>query len=515
MTELSPLRSSAVAGVKWTSAATATILVLQFVQLSVLAHFLSPEDFGLMASVVVVAGLAQAFADMGLSKVIIARQKTTDDAISSLFWLNVLAGVLVFAAVLGSTPLIVGFYDEPELSDLIPWVAAAFMVAALGQLSQSVLQRDLHFDRLATADLGAVAAGMAVAIASASQGAGALALVWGLLAQQGVWAALLVRAAWPWWRPRLHFRTHEVRGHIGFGLYQMGERSINYLYSSVDYLLIGRFLGADALGAYSIAYQLAVRPLLKLNPVLTRVAFPVFAKKQQDDAALRRGLAELVRLVAFVAFPLLVGLAVLAPQLVPLAFGDEWSDSIPLIQILAGLGALKAVVNPIGALLLAKDRPDLGFKMNAVMLVVTALALWTVVGLGVAAVAATYLGVVAVSFLIWCRVLRAVVGFGLSDYLSAIGWPALLALGMGVAMEAAYLAIRQGVAEPTTILAIVALVGVASYAGLVVRYRRRYLAELWALARAGRSSTQQRRAPVQTHERNQSLREETESWADS
>jgi O-antigen/teichoic acid export membrane protein len=296
----------------------------------------------------------------------------------------------------------------------------------------------------------------------------------------------------------------------------MGERSINYLYSSVDYLLIGRFLGADALGAYYIAYQLAVRPLLKVNPVLTRVAFPVFAKKQQDDAALRRGFAELVRLVAFVAFPLLVGLAVLAPQLVPLAFGEEWSDSIPLIQILAGLGALKAVVNPIGALLLAKDRPDLGFKMNAVMLVVTALALWTVVGLGVTAVAATYLGVVAVSFLIWCRVLRAVVGFGLSDYLTAIGWPALLALGMGVAMEAAYLVIRQGVAEPTTILAIVALAGVASYAGLVVRFRRRYLAELWALARAGRSSTQQRWAPVQTHERNQkSLRDETESWADS
>jgi O-antigen/teichoic acid export membrane protein len=492
VTNLSPLRSSAVAGVKWTSAATAITLVLQFVQLSVLAHFLSPEDFGLMASVVVVAGLAQSFADMGLSKVIIARQNTTDDAISSLFWLNVLAGVLVFVAVLGSTPLVVAFYDEPELSDLMPWVAAAFMVAALGQLSQSVLQRDLHFDRLATAELGAVVAGMAVAIVSASQGAGALALVWGLLVHQAVRAALVVSAASPWWRPRLHFRTSEVRGHVGFGLYQMGERSINYLYSNVDYLLIGRFLGAEALGAYSIAYQLAVLPLLRLNPVLTRVAFPVFAKKQQDDAALRRGFAELIRLVAFVVFPLLVGLSVAAPQLVPLAFGDEWSDSIPLIQILAGLGALKAVVNPVGPLLLAKDRPDVGFKMNAFMLVVTALALWTVVGLGVAAVAWTYLGVVAISFLVWCHVLRAVVGFGLHDYLSAIGWPALLALGMGAAMEAAYLVIRQGVAEPATILAILALAGVASYAVLVVRYRRRYLAELWTLARSGTPSRRQR-----------------------
>jgi O-antigen/teichoic acid export membrane protein len=386
----------------------------------------------------------------------------------------------------------VAFYDQPRLTDLMPWVAAAFLFAAVGQMSMSVLQRDLRFDRMAAAELGGVVGGTAVAILSASQGAGALALVWGLLANQAVRATLFIRLAWPWWRPRLRFRRADVRGHLGFGLYQMGERSINYLYANVDYLLIGRFLGAEALGAYSIAYQVVVLPLHKLNPVLTRVAFPVFAKKQRDDAALRRGFAELVRLIAFVVFPLLVGLAVVAPQLVPLAFGDGWGASVPLIQILAGLGVLKAVGNPIAPLLLAKDRPDIGFRMNVFVLLFTGIALWSVVGLGVAAVAWTYLGVVVVSFLVWCRVLRTVVGFGLRDYLSAIAWPGLLALGMGAAMEAAYLAIRHGAAEPATILAVVAVVGAASYAALVVRYRRPYLAELWALARSPSVHTAER-----------------------
>jgi O-antigen/teichoic acid export membrane protein len=115
------------------------------------------------------------------------------------------------------------------------------------------------------------------------------ALIYAQLAVASVKAAQLAFYGWRRWTPKLRLRRRDLKGFVGFGLYQMGERTIYYWSSNIDYVLIGRFLGPEQLGLYTIAYQLVVMPVSRLAPVLTRVAFPVFAKRQHDDAALRRG----------------------------------------------------------------------------------------------------------------------------------------------------------------------------------------------------------------------------------
>src|SRR5262249_36314737 len=154
------------------------------------------------------------------------------------------------------------------------------------------------------------------------------------------------------------------------------ERSINYLSERLDQLLIGTLLGARSLGFYNFAFNLTGRPIWRINPILTRVAFPIFSAVQHDREKLRRGYLRLLSLLTTINAPLLIGLATLAPVAVPLVFGRKWTDSIILIQILSLVTLSRSVGNPIGSLQLAKGRADLGFKWNAFFLLVSVPAIY-------------------------------------------------------------------------------------------------------------------------------------------
>jgi lipopolysaccharide exporter len=358
------LKQQAISGVKWSGISMGVVTALQFVTLAFLARLLSPTDFGLMGMIMVVIGFAQAFADMGISNAIIYRQNATRDQLSSLYWLNILAGVIVFCVVCASTPLVVGFYREPRLSNLLYLTALIFLITPLGQQFQIFLQKELKFDGLAKIEVATAVVNATVAIGSAFAGFGVYSLIFGQLAATTAKVALLCGVGWRQWHPSLHFANRDLKGYVSFGLYQMGERSINYLNSNLDYLLIGSMLGASALGYYTLAYNLIIKPSTMINPVITKVAFPVFSRIQNETEKLRKGYLKVLQLLATVNFPMMVGLAVVAPVAVPVIFGEQWLPSIILIQILTIVGLLRSTGNPVGSLLLAKGRADLGFKWN-------------------------------------------------------------------------------------------------------------------------------------------------------
>ena len=248
-------------------------------------------------------------------------------------------------------PVFARLFDEPQLVGLISLAALVFIIAPAGQQFRILLERDLQFKTLAKIEIPASLAGTFIAVVAAVSGVGAASVILGTLGTASVTAALLAWRGWRRNRPAFHCGGATILGDTwGFGLYQMGERSLSYLGQNIDYLLIGGFLGPSALGVYTISYQVVVIAQRQINPVLTRIAFPIFAKRRNDNAALRRGFLELSRLLAYLSFPLLVGLAIVAPQAVPVLFGDEWDDAIVLIQILSILGVFKAIGNPMGSL---------------------------------------------------------------------------------------------------------------------------------------------------------------------
>ena len=431
------LRANAVAGIRWTSLSSVVSTGSEMLRTIVVARFLSPADFGLMAMATLVIGAAQTYTDLGLTAAIIHRQHTTKEELSTLYWLNLFSGLVVFALVWFSSPLISLFFREPKLLSLLKVVALVFIIAPIGSQFDILLQRDLAFGVLASRDILASVGNTAVAIAGAVCGFGVWALVCGFITNTALRTLLLVRVGWSRFRPLLHFHRSELKGYITFGLFQMGERSINYLGQRLDQILIGSVLGARALGYYSFAFNLTTQPIYRVSPILNKVAFPLFSRVQYDREKLRKGYTKLLSFLTTINAPLLIGLAVVAPLAVPLIFGTKWSKSITLLQILCLVTLSRTVGNPVGNLLLAKGRADLGFKWTMFSIVVSAPTIYgggRVGGAtGVAVALLVLQGVLVVPA--YRYLVRPLVGECGREYSGALLKPIVLAIAMGLVVS--------------------------------------------------------------------------------
>jgi O-antigen/teichoic acid export membrane protein len=265
-------------------------------------------------------------------------------------------------------------------------------------------------------------------------GFGVWALVWGFVLAAAVKCAIVAVPGWRRWRPGWRIQTTDLKGFVGFGLYQMGERCINYFNFRIDQFVIGTLLGAQALGYYNFAFGLVMQPQTRINPVVTRVAFPVFARLQDEEHRLRRGYLGVLRVLTGLNAPLLLGLVAVAPSLIPLAFGDQWRNAVPLVQILAVFALIRSTGNPVGSLLLARGRADLGFRWNLfLLLVVPPVVYITARTGGLTSVAFAMVGLQAALLLAAYRYLIVtIIGHCLGEYLRAL----LIPIGIAGLMAA-------------------------------------------------------------------------------
>ncbi len=271
------LKRAAIAGAKWTAISSSASALIQFGQLAILARLLQPSDFGLMAMVVLMLNFAEQYLDAGVSNAIIHRQEPSREQLSSLYWVNIIVGWLMFGAMVVSAPLAAALFHEPRLNSLVPLAALIFLIGPLGSQFQILLQKELRFRTRSIIEMTRIIVAGVISIGAAFAGYGVLSLVFGLLSGVTISTVLLVGIGWRQWRPGLRLRRADLEGFLSFGFYQLGERTLNYFASRTDQILIGAFLGAHVLGYYSLAWNLIVMPVKRINPVLTSVAFPLFA----------------------------------------------------------------------------------------------------------------------------------------------------------------------------------------------------------------------------------------------
>lgn len=361
------LKRQALTGVKWTTVSMLIVTILQFAQLAILARFLDPADFGLMAVMMVVIGFSQAFQDMGISNAIIQRQNITHTQLSSLYWLNIASGVVLSIIVLALSPLVAEFFDEPRIAGLMAILSSVFVLVAIGNQYRVLCQKALDFSTMETVNVIAAFLALAVAVFFAVQGFGVLALVYAMLVQAGVASGLFLWVGLRrYHRPSLIYKHSEMGGFYGFGLYQMGDKSINYIGANADKMLIGKLVGINAAGFYNLAWQLIIFPVSKINPIVNKVAFPVYSMVQSDPVALNRYYTFNVKALSLVTMPLLAFLFFFPREIVHIVFGDGWSTTADLVPALALIGMFRALGNPGGAIVLALGRADVCFWWNLV-----------------------------------------------------------------------------------------------------------------------------------------------------
>ena len=358
------LKQEAITGLKWTSMSTVIVAILQLTQLAILARFLDPSAFGLMALVMVVIGFSQAFLDMGISNAIIHKQKITHGQLSTLYWVNVLAGFILFVIIASVAPFVSEFYKEPELTNLILIVSLTFLIQPFGQQFMILWQKEMRFSEMAKIDIINKFISLLVSVYLAYKGYGVYALVYGTLAGIISQTIQFMYMGLKEHKPSFEFKLSEVKEFMSFGLYQMGEKTINYFNSQIDVILIGKLLGVEALGVYTVAKQIIMRPAQIINPIITKVTFPVMAKLQDDIPRLKNIYLKTINYLSSVNFPIYVFIFIFAHEVVLIMFGEKWLEAVYIMQILSIWGAMRSTASPIGSLLLARGKAKLGFWWN-------------------------------------------------------------------------------------------------------------------------------------------------------
>lgn len=316
-------------------------IVVQVAGVVVLARLLTPGDYGLVAMVTAVVGVAEIFRDFGLSSAAVQAKHLSRGQRDNLFWINTAAGLLLALVVVAAAPLIAAIYGRPELVDLARVISLVFVLNGMTTQFRADLVRRLKFSAAAVIDVSAPVIALALSITLALLGAG----FWALVVQQVATSAVLLVGALvaARWLPRWYRRAEPMGELLTFGWHLAGSQLVGYLGNNVDSLTIGYRFGPTSLGLYNRAFQLLMTPLGQLRQPTTQVALPVLSRLRGDgdgsDRYVQRGqLALGLTLVAGLGF--VIGAA---EPVTAIFLGSQWLSVEPVLRLLAVAGIFQTL----------------------------------------------------------------------------------------------------------------------------------------------------------------------------
>lgn len=357
-------------GALWQGLAFALGKAIVLVTTVVLARLLSPEEYGLVALALVLMAYAETVADAGVAQALVYLPRTREVARAALLISVVVGGLLTAAAIL-SAPLIAGFFDRPDVAPLVKLLAVSLLATSLAAVPEALLRRELRFRQLTVATVIRAAATGSVTLILAFAGYGAWSLAIGTAAGSASYAVacwLLLREHLDWqiWR----VSKQSLRESLGFGAPAAGSTLLARLIFDVDYLIIGRLLGASALGYYTLAFRLPELLIINVFFVLSTVMFPLYAQVRNDPDRLQAGYLKSVQVQALYGVTAGVGLAVMAPVLVPVLFGGQWADAVLPLVFLALYAAARSLGAGANDIYKALGRPGLSIRISLVRLAI-------------------------------------------------------------------------------------------------------------------------------------------------
>lgn len=326
------LKGRSVRGGLLTITSQGSQFLLQSAMTVTLARLLTPADFGIVAMVTAVTGLATAFADLGLSEATIQREEINQHQVRALFWINVAIGLGLMLVTAGLGPVMAWFYHEPRLKAIALVTSSTFLIGGLRVQHDALLKRQMRFRAVAIRDVASSAVGVALAILMAWRGAGYWAVVAFPVAAQSttmVLSWLAVR-----WIPGLPRRGANVRSILAFGGNVAASYFLNYILRNADNVLIGWWWGATPLGLYSRAYNLLILPVQQLSSPVSNVVVPAFSRIQGEAERFARSFLRVANLMMWALAPTFAVLFVAARPVIAIVLGRQWGAAAPVFRIL-------------------------------------------------------------------------------------------------------------------------------------------------------------------------------------
>jgi O-antigen/teichoic acid export membrane protein len=338
-------------------------IVLQTATMMLLARLLSAEDFGLQGMVLVLTVFLGFFREAGLGQATVQRPEVTHEQISTLFWINVVVGVTLATATAVLAPVLVGFYGESRLYWMAVISGVAFIFNGLTTQHQALILREMRFVTLAKIDLLSLTISSAVGVVMALFG-------WGYWSLVGIpVVASIVSAAGAWlavpWVPGPPRRKCGVISMLHFGWMSICTSLLVFLALNTDAILIGRVWGADALGVYGRAYQLAMMPINQLITAIGGVAFSAFSRIQDDPDRLIGSFLRAYSLIISLTVPIVISCPLFAEEIISVVLGAKWMEAAPIFRLLAPTALVFAFAHPLSWFSLSAGRVGRVFSISA------------------------------------------------------------------------------------------------------------------------------------------------------
>lgn len=390
-----------VKGMIWAYAAYWGKRLFSVATTAILARILVPEDFGLIGFALLLLNFVDALRSFGINDALIYNTERPEDTTETAFIFNTAIGLGQGILTFALAPLSLLIFDDPRLVDIIRVMSVGFVFTGLGQTHSTLMQKELQFRRRFGPDIVASILKGGISITLALFGLNVWSLVLGHVAGSLI-NTVVLWAVLPW-RPRFRFFADRARSLWAYGVHILTFEILQIALDQADQLFIGVLLGAVQLGYYSIAARLPELVIANFSMVLTTVLFPTYAKLKDDRDALITGYLKTTKYSAFVTVAAGCGMAAVAPELVRVVFGSQWTPAIILLQVLAFLGLVLALPWAAGDVFKAVGRPDIPVKLMLIESIYTFPLIWIMASRSGLAVMASLANLIAAVITVFLR----------------------------------------------------------------------------------------------------------------
>lgn len=356
------IKYEALNGVKWSSVNTVYVALMKVLQVAILARYLNKEDFGLMGLAVLVNTFCMIFVDMGLAAAAMHQTNLTKKRFSSFYWFNIAFGLLFTCCAVLASPLIADYYHRPDLMVIISFTSLLIFINSTFSLQRILQQKKMNFRFLSIVDILSASLMLCSNTFFAMNGFGVYSLVWSsLLGALFLSFSYLGLDIFKEHNIKMHFKLSDVKEAMKIGSFQVGSSILDFGAREMDSLIISSSYSMELFGVYTLCKQITMRVFFIINPIITNVATPIFAKIQEDKSRVNEMYVKIVRIIGFMNFPIYSIMACCSVSLLALLYGDSYMQYSYILFFLCLYYAFQSIGNPVGSLLVGLGRTDYGF----------------------------------------------------------------------------------------------------------------------------------------------------------
>lgn len=463
-------------GTIWGYLSFASGKLLNFVATLVLARLLLPEQFGLVAYCTVVIQYLDIINTAGINSALIARKDKLESAANAAFLINIFMGVAVFAFAWVLAPTVAEFFHEEQLVGMFRLTALVLPIDVLGLVPDALLQRNLRFREKLIPDISRNITKGLVSILLAYLGFGYWSLIWGQIA--GTLISVILSWLLVSWRPNWVFEWETTREMLTYGGHIIMVGIAGSLRSNVDYIIVGRYLGATVLGIYTMAYRIPELAIKSFNEVVAKILFPLISREQSDMEKLRSYYLNYIRYISMFSFSIGTGIALTSNLFVSIFMSEKWAAAIQPLSMIAVALAVSSIGHAPGVLYKSINRPEILSRTTLVKLpfiigLLIFCTRWGIMGIALGQIAFAVFSVALDSVIV-----RSVISLQWKDFASAILPSALASALMAFALSAVnILFVPAGIFG----LLFLSVLGGLVFVGALMVFSRDSMIQLWKI----------------------------------